>query len=71
MYLGGKTRNKRDSLPKNIRKENGRRHKVFILEQRELGEKFEVPMKELIDTTPNEGDLLFSGAFGQKLRFDY
>lgn len=73
MYLGGKTRNKHDHIPSTTRKEMGTKgRRLFRLTDEDRDEsQLDVPMLELLDSTPDSGDLIFFGAFNQKLQFDY
>jgi hypothetical protein len=72
MYLGGKTRNKHDHIPSTIRREHGTKgRKHLFSKENEVLDDSELPMKELLDSTPSPTDLTFFGTFGQRLRFDF
>ncbi|QIG67756.1 hypothetical protein PP747_gp055 [Rhizobium phage RHph_Y38] len=73
MYLGGKTRNAKDQVTLQGRRQAAAKGREIIRQFREEASAvlLEVPMLELLDSTPSEGDLLVSGAFNQKINFDY
>jgi len=72
MHLGGKTRAKKDHLSPLQRKSIGQLGRAVYALNEGTMTAFDIDVsKDFADATPDEGDLLLSGAFNQKLRFDY